>query len=300
MVEWGVLTWIIDKLLPYAGRLYRGSSAKPAASWLPRLNERLRGEAEVFGPYQHEPEIHIDGAVVLTQAQADFAARERAKLGGQRPNDPHAILDREPHWSDDPLSLHVRTLDFASAMALRDPALNPDPRPQILSANLVLVCPETREVILHRRAEDSATYPSALHTFGGAYWPPGVEGRVGDRRRLSATALREVNEETEAALGVEDEPMIVLRELRTGFVQLAFVGVALSARKAQRLRPNREGSITRIAFDELPRVLLQEKNWVPTGQAALLAWLAMGAPNAGSKPTFAGMSPAAVFDRIVG
>jgi len=296
----GLITWAIDKLLPYLPRVLRRSPELPAASWLPRLNERFRGEAEVFGPYQHEPDIHIDGPVMLTQEQADFAARARTQLGGQRPNDPHAILAREPHWGDDPLSLHVRTLDFAAVMALRDPALNPDPRPQILSANLVLVCPEMREVILHRRSEDSATYPSGLHTFGGAYWPPGVEGRVGDRRRLMATALREVNEETQAALGVEDEPMIVLRESRTGFVQLAFVGVALSARKAQRLKANREGSISRVGFDELPKVLLQERNWVPTGQAALLAWLAMGAPNAGNKPTFSGMRPAEVFERVIG
>lgn len=271
----------------------------PVASWLPRLNEWFRGEAEVFGPYQHEPEIHIEGPVIFTQAQADFAARARAKLGGRQTNDPQAVLAREPHWSDDPLSLHVRTLDFVGVLALRDPALNPDSRPQILSANLVLVCPEAREVILHRRSKDAATYPSALHTFGGAYWPPGVEGRVGDRRRLSATALREVNEEIQAALCVADEPLIMLRELRTGFVQLAFVGVALSARTAQLLKPNQEGSISRVGFDELPKVLLEEQNWVPTGQASVLAWLAMGAPNAGRKPTFAGMTPAAVFDRVI-
>lgn len=297
-LEWGVVTWIADKLLPYVPHLFRWLRKGPSQMWVARLNARFRGEAELFGPYRYEPVIRIEGPLELTPELAARAERER--LAGIRTNDPHAVLAREPQWDDDPLAFDVRTLDFSAVLALRDPALNVDPRPQLLSASVVLVCAETREVLLHRRAVDSATYPSALHTFGGAYWPPDVEGRVGDRLRLRSTALREVNEETEAAIGLEDEPMVVLRETRTGFVQLAFLGVGLSARKARELRPNPEGHITRVGFDELPKVLLLEKNWVPTGQAAILAWLAMGAPNAGPRPTFGGISPAAVFDRVVG
>jgi hypothetical protein len=264
------------------------------------LNERFENEAILHGPYSYEPRIHIRGPHLLTPAQEAAAIRERSRLGGTHPNDPHALLYREPNWKDNPPTLHVDTLDFAAVRALRNPALNPPAPPQIISANALLLCRDRRELILHRRAEDSDTYPNALHTVGGAYWPPNVDGREADRLRLRNTALREVLEETEAALSLgDDPPMVVLRELRTGFVQLAFLGVNVSAVEAQRMTANREGSMTYVGFDELPSRLRHDASWVPTGKAAVLAWLAQGAPGAGKRPRFGGLRPTELFTQLV-
>lgn len=299
-IEWGLVTWAADKLWPHLPSLVRGGKGIPESVWVPQLNGRFEGEAVVRGPYRYEPLIQIEGAYTLTREQSAFAQQERKKLARTQPNDPHALLAAEPHWDDDPLHLRVHTLDFAAVRALRRPELNPDPRPPLISANIVLICREARQVILHRRAESSDTYPGALHTFGGAYWPPGVDGREADKLALRNTALREVLEETEASLSLEEgPPMVVLREVSTGFVQLAFLGVNVSARQARHINHNREGTIVRVGFDELPGRLINEKAWVPTGQAALLAWLAVGAPNAGWRPRFGGLSPSRLFRQLV-
>lgn len=298
-VEWGLVTWAADKIWPHLPSLLRGGKGIQGNVWVPQLNRRFQGEAVVHGAYRYEPLIQIDGTYTLTAEQSAFAQQERRQLAFTQPNDPHALLAAEPHWDDDPLHLRVRTLDFAAVRALRQPELNPDPRPPLISANMVLLCRETRQVILHRRAESSDTYAGALHTFGGAYWPPGVDGREADKHSLRNTAVREVMEETEASLSLDDEPpMVVLLEVKTGFVQLTFLGVNVSARQAQLISPNREGTIVRVGFDDLPGRLMRE-DWVPTGRAALLAWLAMGAPNAGWRPRFGGRSPSRLFTQLV-
>ena len=155
-----------------------------------------------MGLYRHEPMIHLEGPFPLSPAQEGFAAEMRKLFAADdgKVNDPHAVLKVQPEWKDDPLHFHVYSLDYVALEALRNDELSNDIRPLVLSANVLLICRENREIILHRRAPDSRTYPCALHTIGGAYWPPDVDGREGDRLSLRRTAAREAGEESDVFL----------------------------------------------------------------------------------------------------
>jgi hypothetical protein len=142
--------------------------------------------------------------------------------------------------------------------------------------------------------------PGSLHTIGGAYSPPHIDGHEGDRTSLRRTAVREAGEESDAAFALDRIPMVVFRELQTGFIQLAYLGVNISAEEKRNLKPNREGTLVYVSFDELPHVLRHERNWYPSGKAAILSWLALGAPNAGWLGSFGGLKPTKLFSQEVG
>jgi hypothetical protein len=281
-----------------------GRGALPRHSWVPNINEFFKGDAELFGPYKHEPVIESKGAFPLNDAQATEAAKERKKIASDKntTNDPHAVLSSGPNWNDDPLNFKVQTLDFAAVRVLRrNIDRNNNSLPQVLSANILLICRESREIILHRRAAHSDTYPNALHTIGGAYMPPKVDHREGDFYQLRLTAFREVLEESGANFVLdENPPMVVLREVKTGFIQLIFLGINISLKGKSKLKSGREGEIVYVKYDELPRRLRQENDWVPTGKAAILAWLALGAPNGGWNVKFGGIKPTKLFKQEVG
>jgi len=44
-----------------------------------------------------------------------------------------------------------------------------------------------------------------------------------------------------------------------------------------------------VPFTDLSALLLRD-DWVPSGKAHVLAWLAAGAPGAGKKPIFGGLT----------
>lgn len=295
-LDWGLLTWLIDKGLPHLKPLV-GKSALARDDWVPRLNHCFRGEAEVYGPYRHEPLIKINGRFPLTPQQENFAENQKKLIAAEnKSNDPHAILSSDPKWMDDPLIFNALSLDFAAVRTLRNREYNDDPYPPVLSANALLICKQTREIVLHRRSDDSDTYHNALHTIGGAYWPPDFGGREGDHFRLRRTAVREAGEESDAVFIIgKQHPMVVLREIKTGFVQLAFLGVDIPPDEIRNLRPSREGSICLVSYDDLPNLLRHEKDWNPTGKAAILAWLALGAPNGGWNSQFGNIKPAKLF-----
>lgn len=281
-MEWDLTTWLIDKSAPLLKRLlWRGGLARD--NWVPRLNHLFRNEVELLGPYRHEPIIHLEGALTPSLAHAALAEEQRSLLiaDPKRSNDPNAILCSDPHWADDPVHFHVQCCDYATLRVLRDESINPRKQPRVLSANVLLICREAREIILHRRADWSDHLPGALHTIGGAYRPPSVDAREGDRQSLRRTAIREAGEESDVAFSLEESPMVLLRELQTGFIQLAYLGANISSKEARNLKPNIEGAPVRVGFDDLPRFLREERNWYPSGKAAILAWLALGAPNGG-------------------
>jgi 8-oxo-dGTP pyrophosphatase MutT (NUDIX family) len=150
------------------------------------------------------------------------------------------------------------------------------------------------------RGASVETYPSCLHTLGGAYIPAGFAGVDADRKGLRATVVREVHEEAQLALaGEATPPMMFSQELSTGFVQLVFLGFSAEAGALEQVLGNWEGDPQLIPYDQLPAILLDEPNWVPSGRAHVLAWLALGAPNAGARPRFATMSPRQLFSAAV-
>jgi 8-oxo-dGTP pyrophosphatase MutT (NUDIX family) len=212
-----------------------------------------------------------------------------------RPNDLHAVVIGEPQWLSDPPQFRAKTLDFASVCALR----NENRKVRILSACAVIVCPDEEVVLLHVRGSDVATYADHLHTLGGAFIPPGscVDA---DRTSLRSACVREVHEEVQLALsGDKFPPMVMSEELSTGFIQLVFLGFGVGLKSLTRLEGNWEGKPSRIPFAQLP-AMLQTGPWTPSGKSHILAWLALGAPNAGKNPRFGKLSPSQLFDSIVG
>lgn len=280
-----VVAWLLESVRG------RSSRTKPSAlteDWVRRLNDRFEGQVKVLGRLDGEPAVVIEGELGLTPAQQERRRGFTAELKDKgRPNDPHAVLSGRPLLDADPVVLSVRTTDFGGVLALRDEG----ERPEILSSSAVLVCEETGQLVLHRRSEAVHTFPGCIHTMGGAYMPP-VGAADPDRLSLSSTVEREIHEESQLVVSAGlTTPMMLSKELDTGFIQLVFLGLTLPAAMLDRLSGNWEGSVLRVPFNDLPAVLLRD-DWVPSGKAHVLGWLAAGAPGAGKKPLFGGLTAA--------
>lgn len=262
--------------------------------WLESLNAYFSETVKVFCQCRFEPVIHIDSAYQLSDEQQSAAERYRIQLDAQgRPNELHAILTNTPDWQTDPVVLRARALDFASVCALRAQG----GKPHILSANAVIVCTETNEVLLNRRAANVATYPGCLHTFGGAFIPTisvGIDGH-----KLSNTIVREIHEETGMRVKVEAlPPMMIAQELSTGFIQLSLLGIPVNRSEFERFGSNWEGESVRLSFDRLADAL-HDPTLVPSGKAQMLAWLATGASGAGLSAEFGGLTAHELFTSAV-
>lgn len=301
-----VIKHLIDKIpLPGGGATTR--SPREAPHWLARLNAAFTGAAVVHCVLRQEPRIVIEGPAELSPEERDLAERRRSEFPAQGiVNDPHAILTRTPVWSDNPVVFNVRTLDFAAVSAMR----HFGKRPALLSGGALVFCEATQELLLHRRAENSATYPGSLHILGGGYMPPGVSGRNFDQHGLVDTARREVLEEARVSLALETlPPMLLATESTTGFVQFVLLGVNLTRFDMERASPNWEGSgLTRVAFGQLYESLVHADShdatashvgWVPSGKAHVLAWLALGAPGAKSPLRFGRYSATELFEAVM-
>ena len=284
----------------------RGVRRRPE-DWELRLQDFFPAQDSIrlHGLPRNEPQIKIEGKVDnLSQTQIAYAEEQRIQIeknrrDGKLPssNDPHAILIEEPSWGENPVTFKVRTLEYAEVLALK----NADPQkvPRRISANALMICRKTKEVILHERDVRSETFGGFLHTPGGSFMPPGY-GPIDDDHRLSRTVRREVLEELSGSINLdENPPMLLMEEVQTGFVQLTFLGVNISAAENKNLRANLEGRVCRIKFSELKDKLVMPVSWVSTGKAAVLAWLALGAPNAGFFRKFAEYKAADLFDLVV-
>jgi hypothetical protein len=243
------------------------------------------------------------GAVRLKPSLKIAAARHHARLKKMnRPDDSCAILGSEPNWQADPVNFQAKTINYSELRALSDSGQ----KPKKICADVLLICPEAEEVILHRRGrkeENVEAHPGDLHIFGGGYIPPIGGGIASDRGGLRSTAAREVLEESQAAVSFDNLPpidMMLTQEFGDPFnyVSLAFLGVPLSASSLPKLSGNWEGQIERVPFKTLSSVLTRN-DWVPQGKALVLAWLALGAPNAKRNQKFGPHKPKALFDLIV-
>lgn len=185
-----------------------------------------------------------------------------------------------------------------------------DRLPQVLSANAVVYCEETRELVLHLRDPASQTFPACFHTLGGGFWP--FEGDHGDKT-LKQTVQREVREESNMSISIPvDSPMILAREVRTGFIQLMFFPKPVSKLELDEAERNWEGDLKRCSFDQVEDTLCKAMaalranrddlpgGWVPTGLFHVLAWLALGLPHAKQEHLFLGRTAQELYRRIIG
>lgn len=297
----GLVVWLVDnfgkdivvKGVDVVAQMV--SAPKPSANWIARINDHCIGELRIRRTVEHEPVIHIDGPYKFSAEQQAQIKKFRAQIKKKnRPNDAHAIVVGSPTWECDPVTFHAQTLEYAGVKTLRAEG----EKPPLLSSCVVLVCRETRQLILHRRDEDVATMQGMLHTMGGAYVPPG--GVAPDRFSLKSTAHREVHEESQIEISTASEvPMMLCEELSTGFIQLVLLGMPVTKAAVGAISDNWEGAVAPIGFDDLPAVLFSSK-WAPSGKGHVLAWLALGAPGAGPRPKFGKHSPDDLFNIVVG
>src|SRR6185436_10666055 len=111
-------------------------------------------------------------------------------------------------------------------------------RPRMITADALVICPETQKLILHRRgAKDEGVdaYPGKLHVFGGAYIANSV---AADRSGFRSTIAREILEETQATVSCDHLPPTMLTQEFTpdlNFVSLMALGLPLSPSAVDKL-----------------------------------------------------------------
>ena len=176
---------------------------KPAPNWLPRLNEVFRDDLHIRRHLHKEPRVEF----VEPPPLSDDVARRAAQLRQSLPtNDAVATFVETPSWADTPVLLRAYSTDYATVCALDELAK----RPKLLSANTLLYCPETRELILHRRSQLSRDHADGLHTFGGALKSPRDGSRAHDHCSLIRTARRETDEEAGLSFDIAALPPLVV------------------------------------------------------------------------------------------
>jgi hypothetical protein len=264
--------------------------------WIQMLNEAYLGKVEILRIIDDEPRLIFLEAVELSDEQTSLAERKRKRFRQEGwPTDPYGIIAYEPAWNDDPLTIYYRTADQAEVETLREGGS----RPNILSASVVVCCPESKELVLHRRADRSATYGGHLHTMGGSYIPKAVVRSDGSS--LIRTAKREVLEESGLSITLSRPvPTILCKEIDTGFIQFVLLGATINLREKGALTASWEGGPVVVPFDQLPdRLLSTTEVWVPSGKVHVLSWLVLGAPGCDRVPHFGGYTPQELFRRTL-
>ena len=230
----------------------------------------------VYGPGTHEPIFRKDGSLPLTKKDRD---RERSiieKFPSGYSNDPCAAVVTKPNWSDTPLTVRYYDNKYSEIRTLRQRGRYVG----IVSANVLLFSEELNAIVVHRRSDSSYDYANTLHTFGGGFIPPGTSQR-GDHSGIRHAAIREIFEESDAGIHVPDSTQrIVIDEIKTQFIQLAYLGVNVTEEQVDNMRGNWEGDPIRIRFAELENNLLNLDGWTPTGWVHVLLWLALDTPGA--------------------
>lgn len=213
----------------------------------------------------------------------------------KRPNDPCAVLTHDPIWTDDPLFLNYYSAFYSEILALREQNI----RLITISSNVLVYCEEARCLLIHRRSEESAYFASTLHTFGGAYMPPGV-GKRHDYNGLIECAERELSEETGLSVTIPNTiPVLLLEEPSISFIEMTYLGVNISNEQLERSRPSWEGGVVKISFDELKDKICDFDEWTPSGLLHILFWLALDTPNSKERLKFAGEDAAALLKEVV-
>ena len=292
----GQLLWEAIKESPSWKRHFL-ANRRVVENWPERLNAEFDGRFRILCDDIEPPTIHAGGRIELqTRKLKNSAAKIKDQLlENGKPDDPHAIVSENHIYNRSNLSVSVGIMNFSEIMALRAEGQ----KPNILSTCSVIVCSETQEILIHHRSHDSATFPNALHVIGGSIIPPGYNTTDPDRASTLSSMQREIFEETQITVDVDDIPNIIFsEEIETGFIQVNFLGLRATKKSLARLSSNWEGDVKRVHFDNLPEILA-DGFWVPSGKAQILAWLALGAANGGRRPKFNGLSSEELFNKHV-
>lgn len=278
-----------------AQRIY--SSIQLTKETIERINKYFYGYFELFQILDEFPKLKNKGIYKPTYWIKRLATKYETQLkNNKRPNDPHGLLDSETNCFDKPLTLLYKSTDFATICALREKK----EKPRIISAGVIAINEENRQLFLHRRAKECATYPNALHIIGGGFEPPGIKPK-NDGSNLKNTMRREFLEELEIGFDYPKNTKLLFGvETDTGFIQIVALGVKVNSHDYEDIKDNWEGNHIKLGFDELYEKLSSDKeNWVPSGKAHILVWLALGAPNCHPETKFSGYSAQELFEKAI-
>lgn len=254
-----------------------------------RINALFGARTMLLTPLAAEPRLIPLGDFVPPPALGPRIEYWRQVLSGPgRYNEPEAILAGALDLTAAVIVIPYRTLDYATARALREAG----EAPPVLSVGTVAVCPARRTLYVHRRAKGAQPAPAMLHSFSGGY----RMGPEGPERGVIAEGLREFGEETGLGTVTLDPafppPRLALfRDNDYGALETCLLGVTLTPAQVDRLSPTPEGEAHEIAFDDLPGSLVDGADpWTEGGKLEVLTWLALGAPPCAASERFAGMT----------
>ncbi len=190
-----------------------GELEKNCKVWKPKLSKLFCDSVDIIGITYEDVDIYNRGNYRIDdQNESEF---ERFKKENEfQIKDRHAIITHRVFSEHGRSHVEVEAIDFYGKEFLRlHNAKHNLPLPGVLSANVIVFCCEEKNLLLHYRSHKSVTESGKLHTFGGAYMPPGDFSRgVDDRKSLRITAMRETFEESSLLLDLINNrpPMLLL------------------------------------------------------------------------------------------
>lgn len=239
------------------------------------------------GPTCQLPNLVDEGHYTISK-KIEHKSKKIAKelLKTNRPNDPCAGIIDSPRWGDDPLNIHYHPMLYSQIKSCRENNIHV----KLLSVNAVIFCEEEEFILVQRRSKKSNDYVNTLHTFGGAFLPGGLTA-YGDLGGIRECARREISEETGLSIFIPWlTPTIAIDEFSINYIQITFLGVNISTFDLIDLRPNWEGTVNKIKFNDLEASLKNLDLWTPTGWIHVLYWLALNTPNAKKELKFSNRS----------
>ena len=258
------------------------------------INTHFSEQLDVIGFYQTNPLLEIDGSLHLPEEIRHASSGHRLFLSAsKKTNEAHSLVTGLIKLPGNGLRITLKNLDFSNIIALREYGA----RPAILSASAVLLCRETEELIVHQRSADVATHANHWHILGGAFNP--LLDTADGQASMARTLQRELFEETGLHLSLpETSPLVLSKEKMSGFIQCCMLGVPVKEAQLTQLSSNWEGRIHRVGFHQLAN-LFNDKNWVASGKAHILCWLALGAPLTKPGQKFGTYTPQQLFEMLI-
>lgn len=279
-----------------------------AKSSIDKINKITVGTSALKGIYNYFPKLSYKGNQEIEKSTRDTI--EEIKINNDELTDVFGndtlgiIIDNEIQWQSDPIEIDYKSTDFYTIKALRKNG----ELPHIISGCSLIICTEERKIILHKRSRESATYPDAIHIFGGSFIGKGQDNyreSEGDEY-ITRTIQRELHEESRLDIPkerIEKCKISIAEELTTGFFQVTALGLDITKKELKKIMAepssnNKEGKTLIIGFDDIEKTV-SGGMFVPTGAAHLMLWLGLGAPGTSRKTKFSGKSAQELFSDIV-
>lgn len=277
-------------------------------SSIEKINKITIGTSDLKGIYNCCPKVSFKGNLEIEKSTSDAIEEIKgnsAELTDVFGNDTLGVtVEDNITWQSDPIDIDYKSTDFYTIKALRkNGAL-----PHIISGCVLVVCVEEKKIVLHKRSSNSATYPNAIHIFGGAFIGKGQDNyreSEGDED-ITRTIQRELHEESRLDIQkerIEKCKISIAEELTTGFLQVTALGLNITKKELEKIRTapasnNKEGKTVIIGFDDIEKTITGGM-FVPTGAAHIILWLGLGAPGTSRKTKFSGKSAQELFSDIV-